>query len=447
MKGSLQRYLSISLSGIVALAAVLAGAFSFSTAFHEANEYQDGQLRQIAALVDQNALMPISTEAHDNSKHGVRKRAVAIQVLPRATQQAQDGARGMALPADLPDGFSSLRVNDEHWRFFVTSLHSGDRLAVGQRTAARDELARGSGWRTAAPLLILIPVLVLTITLITRHALRPVLHLARSIDARIHHDLRPLDDSSMPREILPFVRSINGLLGRVRTSMETQRRFVADAAHELRSPLAAMSVQMGNLSATPLPADAAARLQELRGGLRRTITLAEQLLTLARSQDADPLPVHRIDVKPVISRVVEDLLPLAIAKSIDLGVQVYDDATIAATPVDLMTLIRNLLDNAIRYTPEGGRVDLRVLASSTGLAIEIEDTGIGIPAADRSRVFDRFYRIMGSQQTGSGLGLSIVAAIVERWRGTITLSDAHTAPPVGLKVSIDLPSIQPEKEL
>jgi two-component system OmpR family sensor kinase len=446
MKRSLQVYLCCWLAVIVAIVAVLAGGYSFFAAIHEANEYQDAQLRQIAALVDQNALVPVSPAMRPNEGHEARKRAVVIQVLDRAQPRAAAWPGGaLDLPENLPDGFLTLTVNDVPWRFYVVALRSGDRLAVGQRTAARDELARGSGWRTLVPFIILIPVLIATIILMVRRGLLPVSRLARGIDARIHHDLRPLDDTQVPREIRPFVVSINGLLGRVRESMAMQRRFVADAAHELRSPLTAMSVQLDNVSAAQLPADAAARLEQLRGGLRRTIALAEQLLSLARSQDATVQPIQSIDAKPVISRVVEDLLPLALARSTDLGVEIEDGVRIASTPVDLATVVRNVLDNAIRYTPEGGRVDLRLRGGAAAASLEVEDNGPGIPVEDRNRVFDRFYRIVGSRQSGSGLGLSIVATIVNRWQGRIALSDAHAGSPAGLRVRIEIPNSPTER--
>jgi two-component system OmpR family sensor kinase len=445
MKCSLQVYLCCWLAAIVAIVAVLAGGYSFFAAIHEANEYQDAQLRQIAALVDQNALVPVSPAMRPNEGHEARKRAVVIQVLDRAQPYRAAWPGSLDLPANLPDGFLTLEVDDVPWRFYVVALQSGDRLAVGQRTAARDELARGSGWRTLVPFIILIPVLIATIALMVRRGLLPVSRLARGIDARIHHDLRPLDATQVPREIRPFVVSINGLLGRVRESMEMQRRFVADAAHELRSPLTAMSVQLDNVSAAPLPGDAAVRLEQLRGGLRRTIALAEQLLSLARSQDAAAHPMQAIDAKPVISRVVEDLLPLALSRSTDLGVEVEDGVRIASTPVDLATVVRNVLDNAIRYTPEGGRVDLRLRRTPEAISLEVEDTGPGIPQDERQRVFDRFYRIVGSRQSGSGLGLSIVATIVNRWQGRIALSDAHAGSPAGLRVRIEIPHSPTER--
>jgi two-component system OmpR family sensor kinase len=441
MKCSLQVYLSCWLAVIVAVMGVPAGAFSFFAAIHEANEYQDAQLRQIAALVDQNAVVPVSTPMHSNGTNKARKQEVVIQLL---NSDALRDAGSTALTEDLPDGFLTREINGTHWRFYVTVLHSGDRLAVGQRTAARDGLARGSGWRTVVPFVVLIPVLIAALILMIRRGLRPVSVLASGIDARIHHDLQPLDDTQVPREIRPFVASTNGLLARVRESMDAQRRFVADAAHELRSPLTAMSVQLDNVSAAELPADAIGRLSELRGGLRRTIALAEQLLSLARAQDAVQQPAELIDAKSAIAHVVEDLLPLAMDRSIDLGVQIEERVHIASTPADLATVVRNLLDNAIRYSPEGGRVDLRLWSTPSCVTLAIEDSGPGIRPEERNRVFDRFYRIVGSRQSGSGLGLSIVATIVNRWGGRITLSDVRATSPVGLRVSIDIPRFSTE---
>ncbi|MDD5001649.1 MAG: ATP-binding protein, partial [Thiomonas arsenitoxydans] len=243
-------------------------------------------------------------------------------------------------------------------------------------------------------------------------------------DARSEADLQPLPQTDVPQEILPFVHSINRLLQRLNASMEQQRRFVADAAHELRTPIAVLSMQVDNLKPLQLEPQARQRIGALQDGLRRARTVVEQLLSLARSQGEQTTLRQTLDPSGVMREVITDLLPLAESRGIDLGIDRAEKVEIDTDPAQLYTLLRNAVDNSLRYTPEGGRVDLRVRAEGERAVIEVQDSGPGIAPEQLQRVFDPFVRLPGAQSEGSGLGLSIIRQIALRLGGEVALQNA-----------------------
>jgi two-component system OmpR family sensor kinase len=435
---SLQFRLSLWLSLVILAMAVPAGVFSFYSAYHEANDLQDDQLRQVAALVLSRDLPPATPDRHAIGKMKDEESKVIVQVLaPAAPAKGDDDA--LRLPADLRDGIQTFKAGRVHWRLFVQTTPSGQRLAVGQQTAVRDEIARDSGLRTMMPFMVLIPVLIALVSFLVRRMLRPIALLSQEVDRRDDQDMRPLAEQQVADEIRPLIGSINRLLRRVADNMDAQRRFLADAAHELRSPLTALSLQAENLAATDLSPASTARLLPLRQGLNRSKALLEQLLTLARSQNTGAPQLAQVSLQAVLRRVMEDSLPQAQARQVDIGIEADTEITLAAQEVDIVALVRNLIDNAIRYTPQGGSIELRAGMQPGLVSIEVEDSGPGIEEAERERVFDPFYRVLGSGQDGSGLGLSIVKSIVARLHGRIELQHARGTAPYGLKVVIHIP--------
>jgi two-component system OmpR family sensor kinase len=429
MTQSLQFRLSAWLSALVVAIAVVAGVIAFKTAFHEANELQDDQLEQIALLITPQSLGVMEHEALANV-------ANPADLEAKLVIQTTLEHKPLALAADLPDGLQNASVQGVPWRIVVKTLASGTRVVVGQQTAGRDEIARNSALATVMPFGTLALVLLVVLHLVVRRMFRPLALLATSLDNRPEHDLSALAGDALPSEIAPFVVAINRLLGRVETSVAAQRRFVADAAHELRSPLTALSLQAERLDASDMPDAARKRLTSMRCGIDRTRVLLNQLLTLARLQDKPRASSDaELRVHAVFRHVLEDLMPLAEERRVDIGVSGDEDVLVHAPEADLTILVRNLVDNAIRYTPEGGSVDL-----STGIAdgrpwICVTDTGPGIASEERARVFDPFYRVLGSDVDGSGLGLSIVGSIAARIGAQIELSDGE---PSGLVATVTL---------
>lgn len=440
---SVQLKLSFTLSLAILVVAIVAGVLSFLSAFDEAHELQDDVLRQVAQLMDRQRLSPAPPTSDARPKDADEESRVIVQRLGEASPSAAsvDAGGTLSLPTTLADGLHTLEVGGEWFRVMVKTTSAGDRIAVAQEAGFRDEIARDGALRTVMPFLILVPVLLLIVADLVRKMFRPIAALSHEIDQRAEQELHPVEDRHLPVEVRPFAVAINRLLARVGQSMESQRRFVTDAAHELRSPLTALSLQAERLADVEMSGLARERLTALRQGIERNRSLLDQLLTLARTQSATDTPPSPVSIQSVYRHVLEDLMPLAMAKHIDLGVEGTQDAEVWVSDLDLHTLVKNLVDNAIRYTPECGRVDLSVSVATGGIALRVRDTGPGIPLAERDRVFDPFYRTLGSGQIGSGLGLSIVQTIARRAGATIDLAFTDNKTGTGLSITVVFPHV------
>jgi two-component system OmpR family sensor kinase len=439
LKGSIQLRLSLTLSLAILIVAGAAGTIAFLSALHQAHKLQDSILYQIAGMAQEQPLSAarmLPLRKHDDEAY-----VVIWPVDPGRPNYhvAKDGYRALPLPNDLGAGEWTLTLGHEDYRVVVRQSSAGQRVAVAQETDFRDRLALGGAFRTVAPFLILIPILVLIVILFIRGMFRPIAALSADVDRRGEQDLEPLAAPHLPGEIRPFTSAINRLLARVSQAMEAQRRFVADAAHELRSPMTALSLQAERLAQAELPPDARDRLGELRLGIERTRKLLTQLLTLARVQATGARQLGTVSVQHAYRQVLEDLMPLADAKGIDIGLTGGQDVEVRVNAFDLTTLVKNLVDNAIRYTPEGGRVDLSVTAGPDSVTLRIADDGPGIAPDERERVFDPFYRTLGSGETGSGLGLAIVRAVADRLAATLRLDYTDAGRQRGLAVFVTFP--------
>ncbi|WP_430293308.1 ATP-binding protein [Pseudomonas sp. B1-22] len=435
---SVQFRLSAALSVTILIVALLAGLFAFVSAYDEALEMQDNTLKQVAALFERQQMTlryPLDTPTIAGDNEETR---VVVQYLADGAKapKAGDNSLPLPLPTGLPDGFSTIKVADEQFRVLVRTTTTGERVAISQETESRERDARESAWRGLVPFVILIPVLLLVVADLIRKLFRPIATLAEQIDRRDEQDMAPIDASYLPTEVRSFALAINRLLGRVARSIESQRRFVADAAHELRSPLTALSLQAERLAATEMSGQARERLAKLRQGIDRGRNLIDQLLMLASAQSSSPGTASPVSIHKIYRTVLEDLLPLAEKKQIDLGVD-GDDCQIVASELDLQALIKNLADNAVRYTPAGGKIDLLVHRRGERVVLQVRDTGPGIPESERERVFDAFYRVPGNPEIGSGLGLSIVKTIAARIGASVCLDFTDRAARTGLCVSLE----------
>lgn len=439
MTHSLQFRLSASLSLLIVVAGLVSGVFSFVLSFQDAIELQDDQLREVAVLIFRQNL----SQALVASNQGVADIDPEARIIVELLQQSgAPGAQGplTGLPADLPDGMQTAMVQGINWRVYVRTLASGTRVAVAQQTIVRDEIAMGSAMRGIIPFLALVPILVFTLVVLIQTMLKPLKKLAGELDQREENDLQQIPDTPMPSEIRPFAVAINRLLGRVAQSVAVQRRFVADAAHELRSPLTALLLQAGQLAATDLPPEAKERLAALRGGIMRARNLLEQLLTFARVQEVAAAAAAAVALLPVFREVLEDLMPLAQAKALDLGVSDMPGSQLRANRAELKTLFKNIVENAIQHSPRNGRIEILVWRNQGRTVVRIDDDGPGIAPEYHERVFDPFYRVPGNQAQGSGLGLSIVQTITKRIGAQITLAYADPAGKSGLRVEVSFPA-------
>lgn len=423
MNKSLRRQLSGWIAIVTIISGITAGGCSFFLTFQEAQELQDDQLRQLALLIDRSGAStdtwagPVGN--FDESDPDARIIILTLGVVPKAGESAQPVALA-DIPVSLPDGFQTIDSHGEAWRLFVRTLSSGKKIAVGQLTEIRNEIARNSGLRTLIPVLLLVPFLNLLTAWIVRRSLLPVINLSHLLDQCDDSNLAKLSEIGVPEEIKPFVVSINSLMQRLGEVLQQQRRFIAYAAHELRSPLTALTLQAENLEHGDSPSERSERLQQLKNGLARTRSLLDQLLSLARQQSSVVSAVE-LHFDQIVRQVLEDLMPMAAAKGIDLGCERLDNVVVNAPAEGLSILVRNAVDNAIRYTPAGGTVDVGLYHEGGQVILQVSDNGPGVPTGEEERVFEPFYRVMGSDETGSGLGLAIVHSIADRLGGTVTL--------------------------
>ncbi|WP_309375113.1 ATP-binding protein [Rhodoferax sp.] len=404
---------------------------------------QDDQLRQMAILVNSHHLQVSSaTQAAMASEVDPEARVILQALQPQPLLASTSNPMRLDLKSSLPNGIQTVSANDETWRILVKPLDSGVRIAIGQRTSVRNEIARNSALRTVLPFFVLIPVLLLLVNVLISRMFKPMTQLALDLDHSDGQGLQALNFDHVPTEVHPFVVAINRLLARVAQSMALQRRFLADAAHELRSPLTALSLQSERLAATELSEQARERVDALQSGLQRSRQLLDQLLALARAQDSDKLSAGVVSVRRVCHRVLEDLMPLALAKEIDLGMVLHEtgsDALVSAQDIDVYIMTKNLVDNAIRYTPRGGQVDVSIGERDGNTELQVADSGPGISEEHRQRVFDPFYRVIGNDEIGSGLGLSIVKTIADRLGANVTLDFATKLDQSGLLVTVAFP--------
>jgi two-component system sensor histidine kinase TctE len=311
---------------------------------------------------------------------------------------------------------------------------------LNKRTALAYRMVAG----VLIPQLAMLPLAVLLVRLGLRRGLSPLGQLQKRMRRRRPHDLSPLDPSRAPSELRPLLNAFNTMLAQLSSSMDAQQRFVADAAHQLRTPLAGLKMQVELAQNEQDPAQLAKWLPVLAVSINRTCHLVNQLLMLARAESAigDPLSRKRVDLEALIAQVAGAMVPQARAKSIDLEFErpPFPLAT-AGEPALLAEVIKNLLDNAIKYTPPQGRVTVRLYAESQAV-IEVQDSGIGIPQSEREHVFDRFYRVLGTGAEGSGLGLAIAKEIIARHAGIISLADPPNGQGCVMQVRLPLVALQ-----
>ncbi len=420
---SLRRDLLVYVLGSVAAAFLLGGAATYYMARAEVDEVMDYHLRQFAlSLRDQRFGEPITPPA------GVPEEAldIVIQIWDSRGLRLYLSNPHSQLPSTAQLGYSNALTDEGRWRIFAVAMR--DRVVqVAQPMRVRSQVAASAAIRTLMPLFLMLPLLGGMIWYMVGRGLRPLDRLARGVAARRPDALSPLPAQGVPAEARPLVDALNELLGRLERALATQRAFVADAAHELRTPLTALQLQLQLTERAADESERAEALGELRQGLQRAIHLVGQLLTLARQEpDSAARPaMATLDLGELATLAMSDHSALAHAKHIDLGLERRDDgALVHGDAAALRTLVGNLLDNAIRYTPQGGRVDLSVLLDGERVTLQVADSGPGIPPVERERVFDRFYRRAGQTQPGSGLGLAIVKAIADRHRAQIEVAAA-----------------------
>lgn len=324
------------------------------------------------------------------------------------------------LPPDAAAGWSTVAIGGQGWRLYRAAI-DGRSVEVAQPLAVREDAVNDIAVDLLLPLGAVLPLAAILIWFGVGRGLGPLIRTAQDIRRRSHTDLTPLETAGQPEELAPLVNALNDLMARLERALAAQKDFVADAAHELLTPLTALQLQAQLMERANDSEQRASALSELRTGLSRGIHLARQLLMLARQEPENQLQVRPIDLQEIIRHTLGTHAALASSRGVDLGMGDCADAVVTGDAETLVILLGNLVDNAIKYTPQGGQVDVRVFHVDGECVLRVEDSGPGIPPEDLKRVFDRFFRRPGQAATGSGLGLAIARNIAERQGATLNL--------------------------
>ncbi|MEJ1162399.1 ATP-binding protein [Variovorax sp. CCNWLW186] len=437
LTGSLRARLLWFLLAAIVLAAGAQAVVAYRTVLKEADDIFDYHMQQMALSL--RAGLPPSA-AVGGIGSGEQNFEFVVQVWTADGVRIFESAEQAALPQLAVLGFADVRARGTTYRVFSMQT-SGLVIQVAQDMAARRNMAGALALRTIAPVALMAPLLMLIVWWVVSLSLAPVARVRKQVASRQADDLSAVSEEGLPDEVRPLVQELNLLFDRVRHAFDAQKHFVADAAHELRSPLAALKLQVQGLQRAP---DAAARdvaVSRLVAGIDRATRLVEQMLALARHEasmaaGAKPEPV---DLAETARLAISDTVAAAQLRRIDIGISHADDAAVVkGQPEALRMLLRNLVDNAVKYTPEGGRVDVGIAAQGGGVELSVDDSGPGLPEEERGRVLDRFYRSGEPQAPGSGLGLAIVKSIADLHGATVALAASPSLG--GLRVLVRFPA-------
>jgi two-component system OmpR family sensor kinase/two-component system sensor histidine kinase QseC len=429
---SLRLRLLVSLVGLLALAAAAMAAITYHNVLSESEALFDYQLRQMAlSLRDQGEIDSAQADTLADQQLDF-----VIQIWTVDGRSIYASRPHASLPARALLGLATLRVDGRVWRTYGVATRERV-IQVAQPVDIRERLAAHAAWRSVLPLLLMTPLAALAIWWLAARNLAPLDRLAREVRSRDARSLAPVPTGDLPDELAPLASALNALLARLGSSLDSQRAFVADAAHELRSPLTALKLQLELLRRAD---DGETREQArlaIGEGIARASRLVEQLLALARSEPDAVLPAERVDLAAVARQAIDDSAAFAESRCIAVHAPAPTPAIVTGDAVALGLLARNLVDNAVRYSPPGSRVDVRVREDGGSVVLEVDDSGPGIPEGEHERVFDRFYRRAEASESGSGLGLAIVRSVARAHGAGIRLARSSLG---GLQVVVSFPS-------
>jgi two-component system sensor histidine kinase QseC len=425
-----------------------AALVTWNDARDELDELLDGHLAQAAALL----VAQQAREFDDDDDEKVDAPELH-RYAPRVTFQVFHEGRLAMRSSNAPDrpmvaterrrpasGFYTVVLADERtWRVFATRGAERDvQVFVGEQTASRDAILRAVLRGTLWPMLVALPLLALAGWWAVALGVRPLRALGDTLARRPAEDLRPVAAAGAPDEMRPLLDALNGLFGRIGQLLERERRFTGDAAHELRTPLAAIRAQAQVALGASSDAQRRAALERTLAGCDRATRLVEQLLVLSRLEAEAPPPHAGVKLGAVAQSVLAELAVSGIAKQQNVGLDAAPDALVSGDETLLGVLCRNLVDNAIRYSPPGARVDVRVEREGGRVLLVVEDSGPGLAREHLDRLGQRFFRVTGNEASGSGLGWSIAQRIAAVHGATLQAQDSRRLG--GLRVEVAFPA-------
>jgi two-component system sensor histidine kinase QseC len=411
---SLQTRLLLLVLGFAVGVWLGAAVITWRDAQHELDELLDGHLAQAAALL----LVQAQGDHDDVSDAPVLHKyapQVVFQVFVEGRLITRSPNAGQQAMSDQVEGFSTVRREDgELWRVVAThEKHHEVTVLVGEKIASRQSILWALMRSLLQPLLFALPLFGLALWWSVRKGLAPIRALRDTLERRAPNTAEPVSLAGMPRELQPLVQTLNGLLERIDHMVQSERRFTADAAHELRTPIAAIRAQAQvALGAGDDVAERTHALQTTLAGCDRASRLVDQLLTLARLEASPDTQPVAVDLSAVVRRVAGELAPTALGRKQEIAVLAEVPCAVAANELLLGVLVRNLVDNALRYSPSGARVEVSVSTDAQGADLQVQDSGPGMSEEAIGHLGERFFRVLGNEQPGSGLGWSIVRRLL-----------------------------------
>lgn len=482
---SLLKRVALWCAGTLALFSLVTAALSFAIGYEEAKDRQDELLKEVVGMLSRDIvqqrqrdkiqeltnggfygpgsdkgeklpqygaltmdddLFEDQFQLDDDSKEAVVRagETVLVRMLHKKGR-----AMTVTFAQAYTNGAHTAEFAGDRYRFYLRTLADGTHVAAAQRLSERNEEILVRALTSAAPILILTPVMLIVLVVVLWQGLKPVQRLVKEIQERQANDLRALQFDGVPEELERIMTAVNGLLARVEDLRGRETRFVADAAHELRSPVTALSLQVDRLAEMPMSEQAEKTVKDIRAGIARLSNLIAQLLMLKRVQAGQDAAGEGQSQKAhclkVVTSVIEEIYWEAESKHIAVEVIGFEsdkaqDAYVELPEASLFCLIRNLVHNAVKYVPDEGSVTISVECETKRTRLCVADTGPGIAEPERGRVFDPFYRVLGTQQTGTGLGLAICKTIADRYDCNISLDWTDPQTKKGLCVTVDMPT-------
>ncbi|RWA88249.1 MAG: two-component sensor histidine kinase [Mesorhizobium sp.] len=436
-KGSLRRRLVLLFLPVTLLVGILASIGTYWGAFLELQDLLDDQIQYVAEHVDVAESNRVSL-INDGKQYRNKADEVLLEVWHGRKLDFTTDA-GVILPPPERTGLVDVSFNGQTWHTFV-GRRDDQLIRVGQAQDARWEALAGLSVHLFWPVLSLLPLLALFLWFGIGYGLKPLYRIVTELEQRDAESLMPIGPGQLPNEIKPLVDGLNGLLRRLDCAFTMQKHFIADAAHELCTPMMALSIQTKLVQTACTEEERKQALSQLETGVSRLSHLAQQLLTMARLEPQGQATVPQpVELLALCKTVILDHIRLAEAKHVDLGLVTQYEAEIQGAPDTLRILLSNLVDNAIRYTPAHGTVDVAVRREGNDVVLEVCDSGPGIPEAERACVLERFYRGGNQNIQGSGLGLSIVQRIAEQHGARLVLGDGPDDKGLLAQVCFDSP--------
>ncbi|GHC18370.1 two-component sensor histidine kinase [Kushneria pakistanensis] len=472
---SIRRYLTRAVMGLVLLGAILSGLAAWLITRHELEEMFDAQLSQFGRIVtgmidinmdsqDYQALADRLTQPghaarfysmEEDDTSGIVMDTHSVNTPQRFREEERLLSLGFwnsdrsprmlsaewndngPFPPPKETGYRWVTYDSENWRVFsIYDEQHGVWVSTGLREDFQQELVSKILLGNSIPFLLILPLLGFALWWVIRRGLRPIDNLSAEVARRYHQDLTPIEQAP-PQELWGLRDSLNAFIERLRMALDRERRFTADAAHELRTPLAGLKIHLDNARASEQ--DYQSSLDKARQGIERLQRVVDQLLTLARVERSPQRQQDVVDLYPIASQLAGEMWPLASHRQQQLEMSGLSALEVRADPTELGVLLRNLLDNALRYTPDGGTVMLHLDRIQGQPMIQVIDDGPGVPAESLEKITERFHRA-NQRMTGSGLGLSIVKQLTQRQQATLVI---HNREPHGLIVTVTWPPLQP----